>query len=263
MRMLADAGTHVAGIDPSPVDLRETRHRLGPFWLTQGEPTALPFADESFDLAILDGCLEFIEDPATAVRELARVARKRIYVGTINPWSLRAAAIRAGARWQPPFYADAQFHSLPRMLRFLTVAETVRWRWGGTPHVPGWLSDSDLVQRLAEVTVTWPNPFAAYLGFVADVLRLAPARIRSEPAVRVVSSAEAAIARITVRRTGSGSGTLRNSMISVAAASSVRDEAPSPVANGCAAGDPASGDRDLQQAERLFQTATRHPADAA
>jgi ubiquinone/menaquinone biosynthesis C-methylase UbiE len=200
MRMLADAGTHVAGLDSSPVELRETRHRLGPFWLTQGEVTALPFADESFDLAILDGCLEFIEDPATAVRELARVARRRIYIGTINPWSLRAATLRIGARWQPQFYADARFHSLPKVLRLLTVPETVRWRWGGVPHVPGLLSGIDFAQRLARLTVAWPNPFVAYLGFVAHVVRLAPARVRTEPSVRVVSSPEAAIARVAVRR---------------------------------------------------------------
>lgn len=200
MRMLADAGTHVAGIDSSPVDLRQTRHRLGPFWLTQGEATALPFVDESFDVAILDGCFEFLENPAEAVRELARVARKRIYVGTLNPWSLRAVVLRAGARWQPPFFADARLHSLPHMLRLLTVAETVRWRWGSVAHVPSLLDKVNAVQRLARGTVGWPNPFVAYLGFVADVVRLAPARARAESPVRAVSSAEAAIARVAVGR---------------------------------------------------------------
>lgn len=200
MRMLADAGTHVAGIDSSPVDLRETRHRLGPFWLTQGEATALPFADESFDVVILDGCLEFIDDPAEAVRELARVARKRIYVGTINRWSLRAATLRFGARWQPPFYADAKFYSLPRMIRLLAVPETLDWRWGSVPHVPGAFGGIDMARRLARVTVAWPNPFVAYLGFVADVVRLAPARVRTENSVAAVSSPEAAIARVAVRR---------------------------------------------------------------
>lgn len=200
MRMLADVGTHVAGIDPSPGDLRQTRHRLGPFWLTQGEATALPFADESFDVAILDGCFEFLDDPAEAVRELARVARRRIYVGTINPWSLRAASVRIGARWQPTFYGDAKLHSLPRVLKLLTVAETIRWRWGSVAHLPGPLSEVGIVQRLARGTVGWPNPFVAYLGFVADVVRLAPARARTEPAVRAVSSAEAAIARVAVER---------------------------------------------------------------
>jgi SAM-dependent methyltransferase len=205
MRMLADAGTHVAGIDSSPVDLRETRHRLGPFWLVQGEAAALPFSDESFDVAILDGCLEFIEDPAQAVRELARVARKRIYVGTFNSWSLRATTLRATARWQPRFFADARFHSLVRMLRLLAVPESLHWRWGGAPHVPGPLTGIDAVRRLARATVAWPNPFVAYLGFVADVVRLAPARVRVEPAVPVVSSPEAAIARVAVRRVRSPS----------------------------------------------------------
>lgn len=201
MRMLADTGTHVAGIDPSPVDLRETRHRLGPFWLTQGEAAALPFADESFDVAILDGCFEFVEDPAAAVRELARVARKRIYVGIMNPWSLRAVALRAGARWQPPFYADARFHSLPQMFRLLLAApEAVRWRWGSVSHLPASLSRIEVALRLARATVAWPNPFAAYLGFVAHVVRLAPARVRAEPSLRAVASAEAAIARTAVRR---------------------------------------------------------------
>lgn len=200
MRMLADAGTHVAGIDSSAVELRETRHRLGPFWLTQGDVTVLPFADESFDLAILDGCFEFIEDPAAAVRELARVARKRIYIGTINSWSIRAAVLRVGARWQPAFYSDARFHSVPEILRLLSLPETVRWRWGSASHVPAPLAGIDLAQRLAGMTVAWPNPFVAYLGFVADVVRLAPARVRTEPTLRVVPSAEAAIARVAVRR---------------------------------------------------------------
>jgi len=68
--------------------------------------------------------------------------------------------------------------------------------------VPALLTGIDAVRRLARATVAWPNPFVAYLGFVADVVRLAPARVRAEPTIPVVSRTEAAIARVAVRRLG-------------------------------------------------------------
>ena len=48
---------------------------------------ALPFASESFDVVTCFEVLEHVEDPARAVRELARVARRAVVVSVpFEPW---------------------------------------------------------------------------------------------------------------------------------------------------------------------------------
>jgi len=64
------------GIDPSTTYLRfAARHRPGSFLASAGE--ALPFADGSFDAALVVGVLHHLPDPvaAGAMAELARVLR--------------------------------------------------------------------------------------------------------------------------------------------------------------------------------------------
>lgn len=45
---------------------------------------ALPFADDSFDLVVCCEVLEHLEDPRSALRELARVSHRKVIVST--PW---------------------------------------------------------------------------------------------------------------------------------------------------------------------------------
>ena len=67
----------VAGVDPSDGQLAHARSRtearLAQF--QTGDAQALPFADRSFDAALMALVISFVPDPARAVREMARVTR--------------------------------------------------------------------------------------------------------------------------------------------------------------------------------------------
>jgi SAM-dependent methyltransferase len=71
---LAQLGFEVTSIDDSPTAVDVLRARLpGPVALA--DVTAMPFADESFDAAVLGEVLEHVPDDAGALSEVARVLR--------------------------------------------------------------------------------------------------------------------------------------------------------------------------------------------
>lgn len=63
------------GIDLTPAMLRRARRRAGPldFQWIQGDSQRLPFADRSFDHAVLHLILAVLPDPVACLRETARV----------------------------------------------------------------------------------------------------------------------------------------------------------------------------------------------
>jgi ubiquinone/menaquinone biosynthesis C-methylase UbiE len=207
LRRLSDAGLRVAGLDRSPAMLAVARSKLGSVPLFAGDATCLPFDDASFDAAILDTTIEFVDDPLAAVRELTRVTRRRVYVGVLNRWSLLAARRRVEARWRPSLYGEARFFTFYEVIAMLAAAKAARWRWGAVPYVPGRLSARSTVQQIAAGVSGVPNPFAAYLGFSADVEKLEGVLRRVETRIRVVAPPEAAIARSGVRRALGRQGT--------------------------------------------------------
>jgi SAM-dependent methyltransferase len=78
------APTAVDGIDPSEGQLAFARQRpagkLAKFH--QGDAMALPFADKSFDVAVMALVIFFVPDPAKGVAEMARVTRPGGLVAT-------------------------------------------------------------------------------------------------------------------------------------------------------------------------------------
>jgi ubiquinone/menaquinone biosynthesis C-methylase UbiE len=73
----ACAPSSIDGIDPSEGQLAYARARgLGPqATFMQGNAMALPFADNTFDVAIMALVMFFVPQPAKAVAEMARVVR--------------------------------------------------------------------------------------------------------------------------------------------------------------------------------------------
>jgi phosphatidylethanolamine/phosphatidyl-N-methylethanolamine N-methyltransferase len=66
---------HYTGIDLTPAMLRRARRRAGDldFQWIQGDSQRLPFADRSFDHAVLHLILAVLPDPVACLRETARV----------------------------------------------------------------------------------------------------------------------------------------------------------------------------------------------
>jgi ubiquinone/menaquinone biosynthesis C-methylase UbiE len=82
----------VTGIDPSPEQLAfaEQRAGLGRAEFCVGDAQDLPFADESFDIAVMALVVHFIPDPAKAAAEMARVLRPGGW-GTAYVWDFTKA----------------------------------------------------------------------------------------------------------------------------------------------------------------------------
>ncbi len=195
MKLLAGAGIRVTGVDRSRAMLAVARRKLGAAPLLVGDAIALPFPDASFDAVLMHTTLEFLGNPEAAVLELTRVARRRVYIGVLNRWSLLGIHRRFRALCSPSVYQHARFFGVDDILHLLSAAGATRWRWGGVPYLPDALSRHAILRRVVSATAGWPNPFAAYLGFAAEVERSEAAQERIDRRIRVVATADAAIAR--------------------------------------------------------------------
>lgn len=71
------APTEVQGVDPSEAQLAfaRTRHTAGIAQFQQGDAMALPFADRSFDAAVMALVIFFVPEPAKGVAEMKRVVK--------------------------------------------------------------------------------------------------------------------------------------------------------------------------------------------
>ena len=78
------APAEVIGIDPSAGQLSFARTRPGAksAQFRIGDAQALPFGDDSFDVAVMALVITFLSDPGKAVSEMARVVRPGGWVGT-------------------------------------------------------------------------------------------------------------------------------------------------------------------------------------
>lgn len=67
----------VEGVDPSPAQLAFARTRFAPevAHFREGDAMALPFADASFDVAVMPLVIFFVPEPAKGVAEMRRVVR--------------------------------------------------------------------------------------------------------------------------------------------------------------------------------------------
>ncbi|MCU0626182.1 MAG: metalloregulator ArsR/SmtB family transcription factor, partial [Gemmatimonadaceae bacterium] len=95
LELLAPRASRAVGIDRSPAMLGAARPAfadpaLRHVQLRQGDMYRLPIADASVDLAVLHQVLHYADDPATALREVARVLRPggRVLVVDFAPHTL-------------------------------------------------------------------------------------------------------------------------------------------------------------------------------
>lgn len=85
--VFAAAIARVAGIDLNAGFLDIARRLVPKARFTEGEAENLPFPDGSFDLVFLGQVLHETDDPAKALREARRVAKKRV---ALLEWPYRA-----------------------------------------------------------------------------------------------------------------------------------------------------------------------------
>jgi SAM-dependent methyltransferase len=79
----------VTGIDINPEWVAYARRRdPDTAWYGVADERTLPYGDDSFDLVVSIAALCFVDDACAAVREMVRVARRRVAIGLLNRHSL-------------------------------------------------------------------------------------------------------------------------------------------------------------------------------
>lgn len=136
-RWMAERGLEAAGLDISEPMLTEAR-RLGGASYASGDAHSLPFPDRSHDLTALITTLEFLPDPAHALSEAVRVARRGVILGVLNRWSLLALRRRLAGKtlWRSArFFGPWELAALARHAAGRRT-RTIFWRTTLWP-IPG------------------------------------------------------------------------------------------------------------------------------
>ncbi|MDP2825234.1 MAG: class I SAM-dependent methyltransferase [Sulfuritalea sp.] len=103
-RFAREAGLIVTGVDIADAALDFARDRSPHIAFARADAARLPFADGAFDYVVAVTSLCFVAEEDRAVREMARVARRRVALGLLNRrsllhWQRGKSAGYAGARW--------------------------------------------------------------------------------------------------------------------------------------------------------------------
>jgi ubiquinone/menaquinone biosynthesis C-methylase UbiE len=144
-RRLVVAGARVTGLDSDPEMLAAARLKVPSATLVEGDVTALPFPNATFDLSLAVTLLCFTRDQQRAVGELTRVTRPggRVVLAELGRHSLWAAWRRAKGWRGSDSWKDAHFFTPGELAALLRRAGTheVRTRPAAylPPGAPSWL----------------------------------------------------------------------------------------------------------------------------
>ena len=127
---LARQGFSVVGVDRAPAMLAEARRRFSLLPVVLADAHRLPFRDKSADLSVFVTTLEFLEDPACALREAVRIARQGVIAVALNRYSLGGVSRRWGLQSRGALLSLARDYS-PAELR-LGLEYAAGARWAGT-----------------------------------------------------------------------------------------------------------------------------------
>ncbi|MEZ5156900.1 MAG: class I SAM-dependent methyltransferase [Solirubrobacterales bacterium] len=131
VRLGSVLGERIAAVDLSAYSVGRVGERLPGVDARVASVTDLPFRDASFDLVLCLEVLEHLDDPAAAVRELARVATSDVVVSVpLEPWFrigslLRGKHVRALGN-HPEHVNHFNRRSLAAMLGTALDIETIR-----------------------------------------------------------------------------------------------------------------------------------------
>jgi ubiquinone/menaquinone biosynthesis C-methylase UbiE len=118
--------------------LAEARRRHPGLRLVQGDAHHLPMRDRSIDLSVFVLTLEFLDDPALALAEAARVTRRGLVVLALNRWSVGGLSRRWGRDARRPLLGQARDFTLAGLRALASTAagprlRTLRWASGLFP----------------------------------------------------------------------------------------------------------------------------------
>ena len=174
-RRFARDGHTVVGIDPDADAVGWARgHTASGERYVRGRAEALPFPDRSFDVVASVAAIGFVRDPRAAIREMTRVARRRIALGTLHRRSL--LCFEKGRPGREGGYAGARWHDAREARAWLEGLPVARVRLRSAVVLPG----GGALARAVEAI--WPRRLlaGAMLAIAADVVRGNDARPRGK-----------------------------------------------------------------------------------
>lgn len=115
---------HVSACDPSPMFVEECSARHPGLDVRIGQAEKLPFADDTFDAALAQLVLHFVEDPEAAGDELRRVVRPEGSVAACV-WDFEEGMEMLRAFWDAALEVDPSAPDEARTLRFGRPGEIV------------------------------------------------------------------------------------------------------------------------------------------
>lgn len=168
---LKGLGLDISGVDASPHMINRARERLGRHCtLKTGPAEDLPFEDNAFDLSVMIHTLEFVEDPAAALREAGRVTRRAVFVCVLNSLSWRVFF----RKLKPPSLGSTPLDRA-RCYSLWGLRNLVRETLGPVPT--GWRSGAALPPALSRWYVKLTGrpvepslPIGPHLGLSATIL---------------------------------------------------------------------------------------------
>jgi ubiquinone/menaquinone biosynthesis C-methylase UbiE len=122
LRLCADRGASVSGIDATETLLARARTRVPEADLRHGDMQALPFGDDAFDLVTGFTSFFYADDVVAALREAARVSRARVAITTFGHPD-RCDVLPDDSDWRPEIVEEIA----PRA--GLTVEDTFSIEW--------------------------------------------------------------------------------------------------------------------------------------
>jgi SAM-dependent methyltransferase len=145
-----DGNVVAADIDPDMLRFADG-HSAHSIDFVEADARKLPFGDRSFDLVVSVTALCFIREEQQALREMLRVARRRVVLGLLNRHSLLYLAKGRGggrggyrgAHWHTPTEALHLFDGLPvrhaGLNTAITITSGMRWNRHLEPLLHRWL----------------------------------------------------------------------------------------------------------------------------
>jgi SAM-dependent methyltransferase len=172
-----EAGLQLTGIDPSPYMLDIARENLkSKADLHRAFAEDLPFDDNSFEYAILNTTLEFVENPQKALEEACRVAKDKLFLGILNRYAIKGIQRRVKGIFNHSIYNRARFFSVwevKHLMRGIMGDVPLAWRTACQFPSPTGI----LASRIERLGLVQRCPFGAFVGMV---ITLEP-RYRSTP----------------------------------------------------------------------------------
>ena len=166
----ASLGHRVTGLDPSPAAvLMASRATPAHVEVRRGSAEDLPFSDNEFDTVALLTSLEFVDHPALALAEAARVARRHVLLGVLNRWSPGALARRIEALFRETVLRRARFF---HVFELQSLAEGVLFSRPKTVWRTCLFLPRALLPRLAAVErlgFLQRHPFGDFIAMRIDV----------------------------------------------------------------------------------------------